>query len=499
MMNDARARLPTTSPAAADRMAAARPPSIDHLLKDAGFLALTRRFGRTATRDVLREILAARRGKSDAAQDPPSLAQLCEERLAMLWQPSLRPVLNLTGTVLHTNLGRARLPAEAAKAVAAVLTQACNLEFDLERGGRGERDAHIETLLCRLTGAEAATIVNNNAAAVLLTLNTLALRRSVAVSRGELVEIGDSFRIPEVMSRAGTRLREVGTTNRTHLKDYAEAIEAGAAMVMKVHPSNYEVQGFTAAVPERDLAALCRERGIPFVADLGSGTLVELGQWGVPSEPTVQGALAHADLVLFSGDKLLGGVQAGLILGRRDLVDRIRRNPLKRALRVDKMTIATMEAVLRLYLHPERLGRSLPTLRLLSRPAEEIAATAWRLRPALARALGSGAEVAVSACRSQIGSGALPTRTLASFCLVVSPASAGRGAGKWLLAMTASFRALPVPIIGRIEDGALRLDLRTLEDEGIFLEQIAHLSEAPASSRPAAGRCLKKPSRAQPG
>ena len=469
------------APAEAGASGTARPASVDRLLKNRHFLDLTERYGRTATRGTLREVLAAGRGRPDMAQAPGALAVACAERLARLTQPSLRPVLNLTGTVLNTNLGRALLPQAAAQAVAAVLTQACNLEVDLEAGGRGERDLHVEPLICRLTGAEAATIVNNNAAAVLLVLNTLALRRKVAVSRGELVEIGGSFRIPEVMRRAGTTLLEVGTTNRTHLSDYAAALDAGAAMVMKVHTSNYVIRGFTAAVPQRDLAGLCRPRGVPFVVDLGSGTLVEPVEWGLAGEPTVRAALTQADLVTFSGDKLLGGVQAGLIAGRRDLVERIRRNPLKRALRVDKVTLAAMEAVLRLYLHPERLDRDLPTLRLLRRPVQEIMAAASRLQPVLAHALAGRAEVAVVHGESQIGSGALPTRTLPSACLALRPPRPGRGEGRWLKETAAALRAMPVPILGRVEKDAILLDLRCLEDEDTFIQQMVRLATSPGA------------------
>lgn len=457
----------------------ARPPSVDSLLGQPCFAALTSEFGRTATRDDLRAVLSGLRAGNASAPGADTLAELCRTRLLALTRPSMRAVFNLTGTVLHTNLGRAPLPPEAIRHIAAT-AGACTLEYDLDTAGRGHRDVHLEALLCRLTGAEAATVVNNNAAAVLLVLNTLARDREAIVSRGELVEIGGSFRIPDIMARAGARLREVGTTNRTHPADFTEAIGPQTALAMKVHTSNYEIQGFTAAVPEPELAAICRTANIPFVNDLGSGTLVDLSQWGLPPEPTVRDAVAHADLVTFSGDKLLGGAQCGCIVGRADLIKQIRRNQLKRALRLGKLTIAAMEAVLRLYLHPERLAERLPTLRLLARKQPDITAMAHRLQPELSHALGGLAQVRVEQCASQIGSGALPLRTLPSACLAIMPATAGRGAGRWLERTAAAFRQLPVPVIGHIGDGALRFDLRVLEDEAGFLAQCAAIGPASA-------------------
>jgi len=445
--------------------------------------ALGAQYGHTAVVHAIRSLLSEmRQAMLDGVALPvealqePSLARHLQARLEAAMQPSLRRVFNLTGTVLHTNLGRALLPAEAIDAVQAVMAQPCNLEYDLAPGERGDRDTHVEALLAELTGAEAATVVNNNAAAVLLVLSTLAARKEVIVSRGELIEIGGSFRIPAIMAHAGCRLREVGTTNRTHRADFEQAIGARSAMLMKVHTSNYAIQGFTAAVPEKELAALAHERGLPFVVDLGSGTLVDLSQYGLPKEPTPQETLAHgADLVTFSGDKLLGGPQAGIIVGRAELVKKIKRNHLKRALRVDKMTLAALEAVLKLYLQPEKLAQRLPTLRLLTRPAADIEALCRRIEPTVAQAVSNVAHVSVVPCHSQIGSGALPVELLPSTALALAPLKRGRGEGAALKRLAEAFRVLPIPVIGTISDGALTFDLRCLENEREFVEQLAQL------------------------
>jgi L-seryl-tRNA(Ser) seleniumtransferase len=441
-------------------------PSLDALLRAPAGAVLVERFGRPATTAALRDELAGRRAARAFPTLPAAIIDAAADTLTRQFALRQRLVFNLTGTVLHTNLGRAPIPPEAAEAAAAALRSATTLELDLDTGRRGERDDHVAPLLCRITGAEAATVVNNNAAAVLLLLNTLALGREVPVSRGELVEIGGAFRVPDIMARAGAILREVGTTNRTHESDYRGAIGPQTALLMRVHPSNYAISGFTATVDTRALAAVAHAAGLPMAEDLGSGSLVDLAAWGLPHEPTPQEALAAgADVVTFSGDKLLGGPQAGLIVGRGNVIKAINANPLKRALRLDKGRLAALEHVLRLYLEPDRLADRLPALRLLVRPEADIRATAERLLPALRAAL-PDRPVAIAGCRSQIGSGALPVDLLPSAALTIG--------GNGLETLAKSWRGLPRPVLGRMAGGCLWLDCRCLEpaDEAIFLAQL---------------------------
>lgn len=462
-----------------------RLPSVDEVLKTPAAASAVDRFGRPIVVKAVRAALEAARSalRTDSASATDVSADTAPDRVAASAvasldreaQPKVRPLFNLTGTVLHTNLGRAVLAEEAIAAAVEAMRHPIALEFDLTAGRRGERDALVRDLLCELTGAEDATVVNNNAAAVLLVLNTLAKRREAIVSRGELIEIGGAFRMPDVMAAAGAKLVEVGTTNRTHLRDYAGALGTKTGVILKVHPSNYRIEGFTTAVSGRDLAELARSRSIPFVNDLGSGTLIDLARFGIGHEPTVAEALADgADIVSFSGDKLLGGPQSGFIVGRKDLIARINRNPLKRALRVGKVRLAPIEATLRLYRDPDRLAQKLPTLRLLARPHTEIAALAKRLAPALAAAVGSSFTVTVIDCVSQIGSGALPRETIPSAGLAITPAHK-RGGGRNLTALAAAFRELTLPVIGRVEDGALVFDMRCLEDGDAFITNLAGL------------------------
>ncbi|HBU9127415.1 TPA: L-seryl-tRNA(Sec) selenium transferase [Klebsiella pneumoniae] len=450
-----------------------RLPAIDRLLRDPAFSSLLAQHGHSQVVAQLRQMLDEAREQIRQYQTLPDWSHdwpsACAQRLTAGRQSALRPVFNLTGTVLHTNLGRAIQAESAVEAVASAMRAPVTLEYDLDDAGRGHRDRAIADLLCQITGAEDACIVNNNAAAVLLMLAATASGREVVVSRGELVEIGGAFRIPDVMRQAGCQLHEVGTTNRTHAKDYRQAVNDNTALLMKVHTSNYSIEGFTKAVDEAELAAIGRELDVPVVADLGSGSLVDLSQYGLPKEPMPQEMIAAGvSLVSFSGDKLLGGPQAGIIVGKRALIAQLQSHPLKRALRADKMTLAALEATLRLYQHPEALREKLPTLRLLTRPAEEIRRLAERLQPDLAAHYADFA-VSVGACQSQIGSGSLPVDRLPSAALTFTPHD---GRGSRLEALAARWRALPCPVIGRIYDGRLWLDLRCLEDETRFMEML---------------------------
>ena len=450
-----------------------RLPAIDRLLRDPAFSPLLMQYGHSQTVALLRQMLDEAREYIRLNQALPGWCEAwlmeTSRRLSQTQQSALRPVFNLTGTVLHTNLGRAIQAEAAVTAVAQAMRAPVTLEYDLDDAGRGHRDRALADLLCRITGAEDACIVNNNAAAVLLMLAATASGSEVVVSRGELVEIGGAFRIPDVMRQAGCVLHEVGTTNRTHAKDYRQAVNDNTGLLMKVHTSNYSIEGFTKAVDEAALAEIGRELNIPVVADLGSGSLVDLSQYGLPKEPMPQEMIAAGvSLVSFSGDKLLGGPQAGIIVGKKALIARLQSHPLKRALRADKMTLAALEATLRLYLHPEKLAAELPTLRLLTRQAEAIRQQGERIQAALA-AHYADFDLQVEPCLSQIGSGSLPVDRLPGAALTFTPRD---GRGSRLEALAARWRLLPVPVIGRIYDGRLWLDLRCLEDESRFMEML---------------------------
>ena len=448
-------------------------PSTDRLLRDEAFTLLLTEFGHNRVAQTLRQLQDEARDDIRQRQALPvwcnDWAQATYQRLLDENASALRPVINLTGTVLHTNLGRALQAQAAIDAVAQVMRSPVTLEYSLDDAGRGHRDQALADILCRLTGAEDACIVNNNAAAVLLMLAATASGKEVVVSRGELVEIGGAFRIPDVMCQAGCFLHEVGTTNRTHAKDYREAVNDNTALLMKVHTSNYHIEGFTKTVDEAELVTLGDELNVPVIADLGSGSLVDLSLYGLPKEPMPQELIAAGvSLVSFSGDKLLGGPQAGIIVGKKALIAQLQRHPLKRALRADKMTLAALEATLRLYLHPEKLRDNLPTLRLLTRKPDEIRQQALRLAGVLADHY-DAFDLRVEACLSQIGSGSLPVDRLPSAALTFTPRD---GSGRRLEALAASWRNLPEPVLGRISDGRLWLDLRCLENEPRFLEML---------------------------
>jgi len=380
-------------------------------------------------------------------------------RLAGRMEVNFRTVINATGVVLHTNLGRALLPKAAMEQVGRVGASYANLEFDLTTGRRGSRYDLVEGLLCELTGAEAALVVNNNAAAVLLSLDSLASGAEVIVSRGQLVEIGGSFRIPEVMEKSGARLVEVGATNRTHLRDYEGAISEHTALLLKVHTSNYRMIGFTSEVPLAEMVALGRQRGVPVMEDLGSGSLVDLTHCGLRKEPTVQETVATGvDVVTFSGDKLLGGPQAGLIVGRQGMIARIKRNPLNRALRIDKFTLAALEAVLRLYGDERQARQAIPTLVMLGASRREVGMKVLRLKRLLGASLAGQCRIEAVDTESRVGGGALPEQGLPSRALALRPL------GLSLNALEEGLRRLPLPILGRLEHEALLLDLRTVAD-----------------------------------
>ena len=439
-------------------------PSIDRLLATSWARPLVDRYSRRFITDSLRDACAELRADIRAGRlESGSVEAEIEQRtLAAVARASLaRPieVVNATGVVLHTNLGRALLPRAAIDAVARAAERPSALEFDLASGARGDRDNLVEDDLRALTGAEAATVVNNNAAAVLLALNTLAEGREVVVSRGELIEIGGSFRIPDVMAKSGATLREVGTTNRTHPSDYEGALGPRTAALLKVHTSNYRVVGFTADVPLEALVAIGRAHGVPVIEDLGSGALIDLSAFGVPKEPIVAERVAKgADVVTFSGDKLLGGPQAGILVGRKEAIARIKANPLKRALRPGKLTLAALAAVLGVYRREPEPSRVLPTLRWLTRPLDEIEDAGRVAVDLLRAALGSEFTVDLTESTAEIGSGALPTEALPSRVVAIRHTRLGPDA------IAARFRAARTPIIGRIQDDRFLLDLRGIFD-----------------------------------
>jgi L-seryl-tRNA(Ser) seleniumtransferase len=437
---------------------------VDRVLNTEAAAAVLGRFQRGYVIESIRAVLddVRRRLATDMTGAVPSAEEIMAEavgRMEAMRPLGLRTVINATGVVLHTNLGRALLAQEAVDAVAQVAAHAANLEYDIERGERGERDALIKDDLCSLSGAAAATAVNNNAAAVLLALNSVAEGCEVVVSRGELIEIGGSFRIPDVMAKSGAHLREVGTTNRTHASDYAAAINERTALLLKVHTSNYRIVGFTSQVTLEELVQIGHERGVPVMEDLGSGALIDLSAYGLPKEPVVaERVRLGADIVTFSGDKLLGGPQAGLIVGRAELIDLINRNPLKRAVRCDKLTLAALAATLRLYRTAPDLRAALPTLRWLTRPLAELQAVGQAAIPLLRAALGKGFTIELVDSESEIGSGALPIENLPTKAVSITHTTLGAQE------VARRFRSADPPILGRVQGGAFLLDLRGIFD-----------------------------------
>jgi L-seryl-tRNA(Ser) seleniumtransferase len=440
-------------------------PSVDELLATARIRGLLTAQPRWAVLEAIREVLAECRRRALAGDLTPEAARAlvapaalevaAEAAAVRKARPSLRAVINASGVVLHTNLGRAPLAEAALAAIEAAARGYSTLEFDLTTGARGSRQVHVEDLLCALTGAEAAFAVNNNAAAVFLGVNTLANGREVLISRGELVEIGDSFRIPDVMTGAGGRLREVGTTNRTHLKDYEDAVGPETALILKVHRSNFQLMGFTAEVETADLAALGKRRGVPTMEDLGSGALLDLSLFGLPREPLAADAIrAGVDLVTFSGDKLLGGPQAGIVVGRRDLVTRLRRNPLARAVRIDKLCLAGLEATLRLLREPERARQEIPALAMLGLPAAAVGARAEALAEAL-RTAAPDVSCAVEDGTSEVGGGALPLAVIPTRVLALR---GGESPGL----LEERLRLGEPPVLVRVKEDRVLVDLRTV-------------------------------------
>jgi len=444
-------------------------PSVDELLKGPDGMQWLASFPRTIVVQAIREIIAEARKKIVAGEHPdissPAMSSCISARIQKNSSFSLLPVINATGIVLHTNLGRAVLSERAVKNVIDVSRGYSNLEYDLDAGKRGKRHSHTTRILKQLTGAEDALIVNNNAAAVFLSLTTIAKDREVIVSRGELVEIGGSFRVPDVMAASGATLREIGTTNKTHLHDYRNALNEKTGLILKVHQSNYKITGFTEDVSIEHLTALGKEHGIPVMYDLGSGCLVDLKPYGIHEEPAVQEIMqSGADLVTFSGDKLLGGPQGGIIVGRQDLVERIRKNPLARAVRVDKMTIAAFEATLMDYLDPEKALQNIPVLRMLFQALETIKSRAKKIAAQLRRqsaATDIALNIAVVRDSSKAGGGSLPEAEFDTYAVSIDPKHIT------VNELETRLRTGSLPIIARIKDNALLLDARTIQDQDI--------------------------------
>lgn len=445
-------------------------PKVDTLLEDPAIIGLCGLYGREIVVDCIRSCTDELRAYIAASEDMEAICRrtdsLIEDicsRAEALFTPDLRPVINGTGTVLHTNLGRAPISVAHADRLQTLVSGYSNLEYDLKAGARGERYSHFEKLLCRITGAEAAMAVNNNAAAVYLVLCALGAGREIPVSRGELVEIGGKFRVPDVMAQSGAHMVEVGTTNKTRAADYEAAITENTGALLKVHTSNFRIVGFTESVDIQELCRLGEKYSLPVIEDIGSGVLIDLSKYGLPYEPTVQASLqAGASIVCFSGDKLLGGPQAGMIVGKREYIARIKKHPMTRALRIDKFTAGALELTLQDYLSEERAIANIPVLRMLTCPPYAIAERAARLMAMLS---GVNAAIAVEDCESQVGGGSMPLARLASHAVTIKPAAISTAA------LEERLRLLPLPIVGRVYDDRVALDLRTIDDS--LLEAVA--------------------------
>jgi L-seryl-tRNA(Ser) seleniumtransferase len=449
-------------------------PRVDEILSRPQIVDLLKVHPRNVVIEAIRKGLGRLRGEILQKQDLSQLEEaffsfenlypLFQKEIDLQIQPRLRRVINATGVVIHTNLGRAPLHSSAIKHLMEVSKTYSNLEYDLDRGERGDRYTHVEEILCRLSGAESALVVNNNAGAVLLALNTLAEGREVIVSRGELVEIGGAFRIPDVMKRSGALLREVGTTNRTHFDDYQKAVSPHTALLLKVHTSNFRVMGFTSEVSLQDLVQLGRERQIPVVDDLGSGCLVDLSQYGLEKEPTVQETIkTGVDAVTISGDKLLGGPQAGIILGKKKLLDLFKINPLTRALRIDKLTLAALESTLLLYFDEKRAMEEIPTLRMLSLDTKRLKKRGKQLLKRLSGMTNERMMFSLREDVSQVGGGALPLQELPTMAVAIKPLDFS------VNSLEENLRKSDPPVISRISKEELILDMRTVFDEEIPL------------------------------
>lgn len=452
-------------------------PKTDELLKRDDLVALQAVTPRSVLVDAVRDSVDAVRERilagEDVAFDADGVAADAVRRAQARMRPSLRPVINATGIIVHTNLGRSRLADDALRAVAEVAGDYSTLEYDVASGERGSRHAHIERLVCDVTGAEAAMAVNNNAAAVLLGIAALAARKEAIVSRGQLVEIGGSFRIPDIMRQSGAKMVEVGSTNKTHLSDYEAAITPKTGLLLKVHSSNFRVVGFTEEVALPDLVALGAEHGIPVYEDQGSGVILDLAPFGLPGEPTVASSIeAGVDLVSISGDKLLGGPQAGILAGKKPVIDRLKKHPLARALRLDKMTLAALEATLRLYLDPERALREIPTLRMLTHDPGEVAERARALADRIAAAVGDAFRISVAPDVSRAGGGALPMADIPTTVVALAPRTMSAND------LEAALRLGEPTIVARIREDRVVLDPRTLDphEEALVIARLAEIA-----------------------